>query len=291
MSETLSRSSLIAVVLDLNPLAWGFRAAQDAQRTSKSESFVKALDATLTFISSYLLMTHGNKVVVVGAHPLGAEILHPSKAYSGNTASMVNRQIEARVNELCRGVLLDETIADSKTSPASRFNNALSKALCFINKMRSEKDLPARLMVMKCGGDFLSHQYLPLINCAYAAEHLKVSIDTVVLEAETDVPVLQQMSDVTGGVYSRISEPAILLQSLLTYHLPDDDARKMLSKVPATPVDSRAVCFKTRAVTDIGYVCSVCLSVYKMLNPICVTCKSVLKLPGMPPSRKRKREK
>jgi len=170
MNETLSRSSLIAVVLDLNPLAWGFRAAQDAQRTSKSESFVKALDATLTFISSYLLMTHGNKVVVVGAHPLGAEILHPSDTYSGNTASMVNRQIEARVNELCRGVLLDETIADSRTSPASRFNNALSKALCCINRMRSEKDLPARLMVMKCGGDFLSHQYLPLINCAYAAE-------------------------------------------------------------------------------------------------------------------------
>ena len=26
-----SRSSLIAVVLDLNPLAWGFKAAQDAQ--------------------------------------------------------------------------------------------------------------------------------------------------------------------------------------------------------------------------------------------------------------------
>ena len=198
-------------------------------------------------------MTHGNQVVVVGAHPLGAEILHPTNEYSGNTASMVNRQIEAKINDLCRSTLLDDSITDVSISPSSRFNNALSKALCCINRMKSDKsNMPARLLVLKCGGDFLSHQYLPLINCAYAAEHLKVSIDAVVLEAEVDIPVFQQMVDVTGGVYSRVTEPAILLQTLLTYHLPDDDARKILSKVPATPVDSRAVCFKTRTVTDIG---------------------------------------
>lgn len=297
MSE--SRSSLIAVVLDLNPLAWGLKAALEAQKqqqmgaVQRPETFVQALDAVLTFISSSLLMTHGNQVVVVGAHPLGSEILHPSQAYTGNTASMVNRQIEAGIKRLCQTSLADERLLSSSTSPISKFNNAVAKALCYVNKQKAaNKTLMARCLMIKCGADFLSQQYLPLINAAFAAEHMKVSIDAVVLDRENDVPVMQQMVEITDGIYSRVKEPAVLLQTLLTYHLPDDHARLLLSKIPQNIVDSRAICFKSKDILDIGQVCSVCLSVFKTLTPICSTCKSVLKLPGaVMPSRKRKREK
>ena len=74
-----SRSSLIAVVIDLNPLAWGLRTIieqQHAQQTDRvqqrAETVVQGLDAVLTFINSFLLMTHGNEVAVIGVHPFGS---------------------------------------------------------------------------------------------------------------------------------------------------------------------------------------------------------------------------
>ena len=79
-----------------------------------------------------------------------------------------------------------------------------------------------------------------------------VSIDTVVLDRENDVPTLQQMSELTGGIYSRVREPPMLLQTLLTYHLADDSARELLANIPQKLVDGRAICFNTRQTVDIG---------------------------------------
>ena len=75
------------VVIDLNPLAWGLRTVLEAQNKAKQtgsnqsngtesdqrpETVVQGLDAMLTFINSFLLMTHGNQVAVVGVHPGGS---------------------------------------------------------------------------------------------------------------------------------------------------------------------------------------------------------------------------
>ena len=132
-----------------------------------------------------------------------------------------------------------------------------------------------------------------------------MSIDTVVLDRENDVPSLQQMAELTNGIYSRVREPTHLLQTLLTYHLADDTTRSLLAAIPQKLVDGRAICSTTREIVDIGtsrphnyysprprirsgFVCSVCLSVFKSSLPICSTCDSVFKLPA---SRKRKRER
>lgn len=73
---TESSSSLLCVVLDLNPLAWGLKTVLEAKHAQESgkqqarpETIVQGIDAVLTFINSYLLMTHGNQVAVVGVHP------------------------------------------------------------------------------------------------------------------------------------------------------------------------------------------------------------------------------
>ena len=77
MSDSLS--SLTAVVVDLNPLAWGLRtviesnnAQQQDKSNARAETIVQGLDAILTFINSFLLMTHGNQVAVIGVHPFGS---------------------------------------------------------------------------------------------------------------------------------------------------------------------------------------------------------------------------
>ena len=60
------------------------------------------------------------------------------------------------------------------------------------------------------------------------------------------------MSELTGGIYSRVREPPMLLQTLLTYHLADDSAREHLANIPQKLVDGRAICFNTRQTVDIG---------------------------------------
>ena len=70
MSE--SSSSLLCVIFDINPLAWGLKTLLEAHANGdghRQETIVQGLDATLTFINSFLLMTHGNQVAVVGVHP------------------------------------------------------------------------------------------------------------------------------------------------------------------------------------------------------------------------------
>ena len=71
MSE--SSSSLLCVIFDINPLAWGLKTLLEAhasgENNQRQETIVQGLDATLTFINSFLLMTHGNQVAVVGVHP------------------------------------------------------------------------------------------------------------------------------------------------------------------------------------------------------------------------------
>jgi len=61
---------------------------------------------------------------------------------------------------------------------------------------------------------------------------------------------------------------------LLWLFLPDESTRKMLVYPPKTHVDFRAACFCHRKLVDIGYVCSVCLSVFCSFTPICSTCNS-----------------
>jgi hypothetical protein len=46
----------------------------------------------------------------------------------------------------------------------------------------------------------------------------------------------------------------------------------MLVSIPKSQVDFRAACFCHRQLIDIGFVCSVCLSVFCSFTPICTTC-------------------
>ena len=82
-SELQISQQLIAVVIDLNPLAWGLRTVlemQNAQQKKKQvvrpETIVQGLDAVMTFINSFLLMTHGNQAAVIGVHPSGTGIYY-----------------------------------------------------------------------------------------------------------------------------------------------------------------------------------------------------------------------
>jgi len=293
-----SYSSLLCVVIDLNPLAWGLKTvleAKNAQQNGKPdqrpETIVQGLDAVLTFINSFMLMTHGNKVAVIGVHPHTTEYMYPSSNKDEIvSAAAVNQAVSAKFRELLvRDDFLDLEACDKPSK--SRFASGLGKALCYINRRKAEDpSCRARVLVLKCGMDPLSNQYLALVNGAFAAQEMDVKIDTVVLDRDGNNAALQQVSAVSNGVYSQVREPCMLLQILLVYHLADDATREKLSVIPQSEVDARATCFKTHRPVDIGHVCSVCLSVYSIFTPICDMCDAVYRIPQHA-GRKRKRPK
>lgn len=89
-----------------------------------------------------------------------------------------------------------------------------------------------------------------------------------------DSNLLQQASSLTNGLYFRIPQINGLLHYLLWLYLPDLSARKMLVYPPKVQVDYRAACFCHQKLIDVGYVCSVCLSVFCSFTPICTTCNT-----------------
>ncbi|KAL2853231.1 TFIIH subunit Tfb4/p34 [Aspergillus pseudoustus] len=117
-----------------------------------------------------------------------------------------------------------------------------------------------------------AHQYIPLMNGIFACQRLRIPIDVCKLSG--DAVFLQQASDATKGIYMSLSEPRGLLQYLMMAFLPDQRSRKHLVLPTRVDVDFRAACFCHRRVVDVGFVCSICLSIFcePPENGDCLTC-------------------
>jgi transcription initiation factor TFIIH subunit 3 len=140
----------------------------------------------------------------------------------------------------------------------------------------------ARILTVLSSPD-APEQYVPVMNCIFAAQRMGVSIDTCLLLPEKESTFFQQAAYLTGGVYLRppgfdLTNPESLQQSLMTVFLPDTLSREIINMPAQGEVDFRASCFSTRAVISEGYTCSVCLAtrdlaVGKSLTS-CPTCRA-----------------
>ncbi|KAL1792070.1 hypothetical protein ACET3X_009821 [Alternaria dauci] len=221
--------------------------------------------------------------------------------------------------------LLNETKESHlEATPTTLIGGALSMALTHINKQTilhaptaasadstalaaladSENihvdrvPLTSRILIVSVSGD-LANQYIPVMNSIFAAQRKRIPID--ILKLAGDTVLLQQASDATGGVYMKPDRPEGLLQYLMMAFLPDVTARTSLIVPSAGGVDFRAACFCHRNVVDIGFVCSVCLSIFcnpNLPDNLCMTCGSYLSLrsavmnpPALIPRKKKKKKK
>lgn len=167
----------------------------------------------------------------------------------------------------------------------------------------SPHTLTSRILILSVSGD-LATQYIPIMNAIFAAQRLSIPID--ILKLAGDTVFLQQAADATDGIYLALSTPqarAGVLQYLMFAYLPDQSARHHLIS-PGTGgsesdgVDFRAACFCHRRVVDVGFVCSICLSIFcePLADGECLTCGSVLSMGdyGQRPvvvARKKKKKK
>jgi transcription initiation factor TFIIH subunit 3 len=214
----------------------------------------------------------------------------------GNTSTMLAGALTLALSHINRrtiawaeehgGANLKDASAES-TGPSNRYSAS-----------NEDERLQSRILVVSVSGSSDSaHQYIPVMNSIFACQRLHIPIDVCKLSG--DAVFLQQASDATKGVYMALSEPRGLLQYLMMAFLPDQRSRRHLVLPTRVDVDFRAACFCHRKVVDVGFVCSICLSIFCEPPPgnDCMTCGTNLDIgdyhakPALLPRRKKKKKK
>jgi len=290
MSEENDESDqMLVVVLDSNPNQLLFARQQGA--------FTQWLNAVLTFVNSHLMLHPNNRVALLAAHATGCSYLFPDSEGENNRLSRqqdgqyeVFYQVETSVRQKLQRVLLRDTENGRAAGSESLLSGAMSMALTHINKELTKlgpgQKLHPRILVMTASGDSAA-QYMNYMNIFFTAQKMAIPIDTCMIMQDSGL--LQQGSDITGGTYLKVDQLGGLLQYLVWIFLPGPKLRKILGAPPRVRVDYRAACFCHRQLVDVAFVCSVCLSIFCRFNPVCTTCHSVFKAPGLPPPSKKKR--
>lgn len=155
------------------------------------------------------------------------------------------------------------------------YSTALTRAMCYLNRVQKGLFLPgnsAARVLLVGGSPEVPAQYVPIMNSVFAAQKMKVPIDFCYVAA-SDISFMQQASQITGGVYLRLDRPGAMLQYLLSHFSMDAASRAFLRS--ASSNDGKVPCFCHRRCINLGYVCSVCLSIFCEKMEKCRTCGTV----------------
>ncbi|KAL1311814.1 hypothetical protein AAFC00_001893 [Neodothiora populina] len=222
--------------------------------------------------------------------------------------------IENAITANLRDLITTTTSDDLKESTSTVLSGALTMALSYISKQtltapsstavsssadtgntagqfnissadgtgQSTTGLLSRILVISVSGG-LATQYIPIMNSVFACQRLAIPIDILTLNQYSEAEFLQQAADATGGIYMDLAGSRIagLLQTLMMAYLPDQSARKWLTLAGESEgVDFRAACFCHGRVVDLGWVCSICLSIFchVLEDNTCLTCGTYLSL-------------
>ncbi|KAE8766962.1 general transcription factor IIH subunit 3 [Hordeum vulgare] len=269
--------SLVVVVVDTNPFFWAGAALP----------FADFLSHLIHFVNSLLLLSNLNHVVIIAAGVSScAYVFDSGNAGASGTADVAetlgkaSRKLEELIKQDARETVGNGTVADG--GAASLFSGALSLALCYIQRIfRSGSRHPQPRILCLQGSPDGPEQYVAVMNSIFSAQRSMVPIDTCIVGTQ-DSAFLQQASYITGGVYMKPQELSGLFQYLAAVFATDLHSRTFLRLPKTLGVDFRASCFCHKKTIDMGYVCSVCLSIFCKYHKKCSTCGSEFSRVSMP---------
>lgn len=267
----------------MNPFAWSdFK----NEETDESIDILSFLETILIFSNSHLSLRHENSLAIYGATIGASELLYSTidggmksdrnssskDASTYQTFRIVDDAVSHRVKKL-----MDFEGKDVMSGQPTGTVSALAKALCHINRVtkdetKTKDSIKPRILMISISPDSPG-QYIPMMNCIFSAQKNSIPIDVCKITGE-DAVFLQQAAHLTNGIYYRIEKPKALIQYLTMIFLPGATTRKSLNLPQQEEVDLRAACFCHRKIIDLGYVCSVCLSIFCSPTPVCSTCRT-----------------
>ncbi|CAO3607720.1 unnamed protein product [Cunninghamella blakesleeana] len=281
ISTSEDDTNLLVLVIDTNPFIWDQSAKADI-----ALSLDDALRQILIFVNAHLALKYSNKVVVIASHAGHSKFLYPlphqedehmKNGIQKRNANMYPhfQIVTDQIVESIQDLLSDTDVLDKETYTTSMVTGAFSMALCYINRIRKLDDLghiKPRILILSVSPDS-AQQYIPLMNCIFSAQKMGIPVDVCKIFGQESA-FLQQAANITGGVYIKVDNSQALLQYLMFSFLPERYARNFLKLPSQDQVDFRAACFCHKNIVDIGYVCTVCLSIFCSWTPVCSTCKT-----------------
>ncbi|KAA0716275.1 IIH subunit 3 General transcription factor [Triplophysa tibetana] len=290
--ESEDEINILVIVIDVNPIWWG----QQAQREPKF-TLSKCLDAVMVLANSHMVMARTNKLAIIASLYQESHFLYPSKNWKSGDDIASSGDGKYELLSVANDLFAEQIKKLIDRSKPFLVNNNLQTAIFInfslsdINRVSKEvdagQDMKSRILVIKAAED-CTLQYMNFMNVVFAAQKKNVLMDACMLDIDSGL--LQQACDITGGLYLKIPQKIALAQYLLWVFLPDADQRSHLLLPPPVHVDYRAACFCHRNLIEIGYVCSVCLSIFCNFSPICTTCETAFKMP-LPQMAKTKKKK
>ncbi|XP_017916856.1 PREDICTED: general transcription factor IIH subunit 3 isoform X2 [Capra hircus] len=265
--------NLLVIIVDTNPIWWGKQALKESQFTLS-----KCIDAVMVLGNSHLFMNRSNKLAVIASHIQESRFLYPGK--NGRLGDFFGDPGNPSSEFTPSGS------KDGKYELLTAANEVITEEIKDL-MTKNNQEMKSRILVIKAAEDS-ALQYMNFMNVIFAAQKQNILIDACVLDSDSGL--LQQACDITGGLYLKVPQMPSLLQYLLWVFLPDQDQRSQLILPPPVHVDYRAACFCHRNLIEIGYVCSVCLSIFCNFSPICTTCETAFKI-SLPPVLKAKKKK
>ena len=235
---------------------------------------------------------------VPDTHLSDANFYHPFAAVSAGLTRALGRLLKST---------LPHSNEDLTANPTTSLAGALTLALTYTNKTQlslapltnnprssanpaatssgpggtqptAPSTLTSRILVLSASAASPA-QYIPLMNAIFAAQRQRLAIDVLALTPRSS-SFLQQAADATHGIYMPLEHPHGLLQTLFQAFLPSLPSRAFLIPPGQVDVDFRAACFCHRKVVDVGFVCSICLSIFcePPEGAVCLTCGTQLRM-------------
>ncbi|KAH9563374.1 hypothetical protein CY35_05G122500 [Sphagnum magellanicum] len=197
--------------------------------------------------------------------------LYDSAAIDGTASgrSKRDKQPESRsttITQKLQEFVKKDGAAETNLGPVenqfSNLSGSLSMALCYIQRILRKPTAPPQPRIHCCNE---LHFFCP------AVLRLQVPIDACIVGSQHSA-FLQQASHITGGIYMKPPQPEGLFQYLTMVFATDLYSRQFLQLPRSAGVDFRASCFCHKRTIDMGFVCSVCLSIFCKHHKACSTC-------------------
>ncbi|XP_050422202.1 general transcription factor IIH subunit 3 [Adelges cooleyi] len=275
-------SSLLVIILDVNP-------AQDILLNGEIK-LSSILSSVVAFANSHLMLRTHNKVAVLASDPNSCDFIYSdqdeldfkkktiSSCKMGGSQyelfSHIDRSIKFNIMKFLR-----DAAEEPHMSRDTVFGASCAKSLCYINRLQNNL-LPGEIMnsriLIISGCDNEGDKYIRCMNTFFTAQKQNVAIDACSLTH--DVTLLKQACYITEGSYFRMPKLEGLLLYLQWIFLTEPSSRKKLVIPLAPQLDFRPFCFCHGNLTAIGFVCSLCLTIYCKISPICTTCEAVFKV-------------
>ncbi|KAK0212848.1 transcription factor Tfb4-domain-containing protein [Desarmillaria ectypa] len=284
-----STGSHLSVVVDLSPTQWHLSGLSSNAYPLALNSFLSQL---LVFLNAHLASKHENTLAVFGALPGKSVMLYSSIDQESDATMQMDSNSYVAFKVVDSAIVrrtrdeLDVLMDDEEEAPCGLVG-ALTKALCYVNRvalastissdntsqpLEAASSTDPRILILSVSLD-LTTSYIPIMNAIFSAQKLKVVVDACQIYG-TDSVFLQQAAHLTGGSYISLERRDALLQYLIMSFLSPPSIRKVLSVPTQDRIDFRAACFCHKNIIDIGFVCSVCLSIFCQPVPVCSTCRT-----------------